>query len=151
MIKSRSTGSGLLLTLLIMAACGDSSGPEPVSIRGNYTYTFGLNNAGLGVSCQGTGQMSIAQQGSQFTGQGNGQVLCTGPTGQIPSSGAIQITGGQIDDRQVSFQFPLLGAACNATGNAAGTPVNNLAGTAACSVAVSGLTIQLNGNWQASR
>ncbi len=151
MMKTRSAGSAWLLTLLVTVACGDSSGPEAVSIGGNYAYSFGLNNSAIGVSCQGAGQMSISQQGSQFSGQGNGQVLCTGPTGQIPGGGVFQVTGGQIDDRQVSFQFPLLGATCNATGTASGAPVNNLAGTAACTVAVSGLTIQLNGNWQASR
>lgn len=132
-------------------ACGDSTSPNALSISGAYNYVFGLSNQSVGLSCQGVGQMTLGQDGAQFSGTTNGGVVCTGPGGELTDQGTSQLTGGRIDGDQVTFRFQLFEAGCSASGVAYGSPVNNMSGSATCSLAVAGQTVVLNGTWQASR
>ena len=141
----------VVFAAVTLAACSDASGPDVAQIAGSYSYTFGVSSSSAGLSCQGVGDIALQQTGAQFSGVTNGAVLCTGPAGQLTDQGSSPITGGQINGSQVSFEFALFEAGCDASGTASGSPVNRLSGSASCALVVSGQTVLLSGTWQASR
>lgn len=143
----------LAATLLIgLSSCGEAStGPEIPQIGGAWDYSYSVSNSTYQVSCNGQGSISVTQTAAQFSGQGSGSATCNGPGGQFSDQGAVGISGGQIDGSSVSFRFTLFGASCDADGTMSGDPVNRFQGNMNCAFDSQGQTVNLTGDWSASR
>lgn len=156
-------------TVLVAAGAGCDSDPtspgsEPISIAGVYDYTFDVSNGEEGedeVACQGQGVITVVQQSDfAFTAQtaADGFVECTGFGIEIPEQSGVVNLAGEIDDREVTFQFPLLedSELCDASGEILGDPVTGMSGTATCMLdpevfGREGAPIELIGPWNADR
>ncbi|HKP30177.1 MAG TPA: hypothetical protein VJU15_12275 [Gemmatimonadales bacterium] len=141
-----------LLLLAVLVACGGDSSTEPdgpLSIGGTWNFSDQITASSVGVSCSSAGTGTLTQSGSTFTGSVNVTVgICSDGLGnQVDNTGLSQVTGGQVNGNQVSFQMPF----CQFTGTISGSPANQMGGTETCTIAVSGQQVTFTGSWQASR
>lgn len=135
----------------LVAACGGSSSTAPAptpSVSGTWNYSETQNDSQHSISCDNSGTITINQSGTTFTGSYTQQGTCTGPGGTADNSGAGNVSGGQITNRNVSFQADY----CKYTGSVgSGDAPNTMSGTGTCTLTSSGTTYNFDVTWQASR
>lgn len=137
-----------VIAVFALTACGGSgpSEPEIPDLSGAaWTFSSSMIAPQFGISCAGTGTGTFNQSKGTFTGTVVQEGACSGPNGTIDNSGTSQITGGQIDGDQLSFQASF----CAYTGTISGS--NQMSGKSQCYMRWVGLTVKFTGQWQASR
>jgi hypothetical protein len=138
----------VLGAIAFVIGCGDSSGPrEVVQVGGLWEFGESMTDQAHDISCTASGTVQISQSGDQFSGTAEQEGTCSGPGGTIDNSGTGNITGGQVNGDDVSFQTPL----CQYVGQASGSPSNQMQGTSTCSFDNAGTTFTFSGTWQAGR
>ena len=146
---------GLSLCIFLIGCGGDSgpTGPALLDLTGAWSFTVNIstNNPALllGFSCNVTGTADIVQSTTTFSGNLTFERFCSGVPGvSYADAGTGRIVGGQINGNAVSFQDDgELG--CSYTGTVSGS--NRMAGTTMCAVDLSGMTVTLDGKWQAGK
>ncbi|HEY7195486.1 MAG TPA: hypothetical protein VH439_17215 [Gemmatimonadales bacterium] len=146
---------GVVAGCAVVAACGSSgdasTGPKaPLNIGGGWSLSVAVSNAAVGMSCQGSGLVSLVQIGSNFTGYvTNSGLVCTGANGAT-AGGSMDgpLTGGQIDGTTVTVSD---GSGCSYTGTASGSPVNRIDGHVTCMVPLNGTVYPFTGPFVATR
>jgi hypothetical protein len=136
-----------LLVVLSTACGGDSTGPSDStpSLAGGWNIQANISNSAAALTCIATGDLSLTQQGAQFSGSTtNSTGTCSGPGGTAAFDANGPISGGQISGSQVSFTDGV----CSYTGNATGSPVNLVKGDVSCNFPVQGQNLPMNGTWQ---
>lgn len=138
--------TALTLVLLSCLACGGSTGPGDLSGTWNYTDNI-TTPVGAVVNCSSSGTATLTQSGTTLTGTiVTTQGTCTDAFGSsINNTGTLDLSGGQIDGDQVSFQLPF----CLLSGTISDS--NSMSGSESCTRAIGGQALTLTGTWQATR
>ena len=137
----------------LVAACGGdgggTTGPQTLNISGTWTFSDNISSATAGISCNSSGNATLTQSGSNFTGTVNATTgVCTDSFGgSVDNTGTQSVTGGQISGTSVSFQVPF----CQLSGSVSGNPANAMSGSETCTLDIGGTSYQFTGTWQASR
>jgi hypothetical protein len=136
--------AALALATVLVAGCGESTGPG-TELSGTWTLTHsGISNGGESCSIAGT-TMVINQSGSVFSGTYSGGIVaCGGDVIGVLGNGII--VDGRISGSDIEFNLD------NNTWHNEGTlSANGMSGTVAVVANVGGEVFQGTGNFEASR
>lgn len=145
-------GRLLLPALLAVVACSgsDNTGPERLTLNGNWRQSGDLRDAATGDSHIHLGSFSFVQSGESFAGTGKQSGFCTATSGQYtgplsdPTPFAVS---GTLVGREVSFQRDI----CEYQGSFVEGRSNRITGTATCRYNRNGVDYVFAGQWQADR
>lgn len=164
-MSSKSCFTAAFATVLVVAAVGCDSDPtdpgtDPITIAGDYAYTYQFTSADHEVTCTGSGVVHFQEQaGSTYVGETeeDGIVECTGFEVPVSSPSGVVEVMAEVSNDAIAIQFPLLeNQPCDGTGTIENDPAQSLEGDATCTVdpaalELEGDPIELTGPWQAER
>lgn len=134
----------LCALLLLVTACSDSSGPEPINMAGAWALNVS-NLTGGSFTCSVTNTtLALNQTGTTFTGSYiGGQMRCDG---SLLGTLSGVVNNGTVSGTNVQFDFdtPDIRFSGSVSGNTA-------SGTVAMRVVVSGQAMPFTGSWAATR
>jgi hypothetical protein len=133
----------------VLAACGDTSSPEPTTdlvIDGDWYWEESVEDPKLGIQCFDSGILTVSQNGARFQATGHITGACSGPGGTVGIDDPIQVVSGVLSGSTISFSVD----GCPYRGVAHGTAPapDSATGTVTCTVTQSGVTAHLAGTWR---
>ncbi len=137
-----------VLLLSLACGCSDSTGGGSPDLTGTWSYSDSISTTvGAFVDCTSSGTATLTQSGTTLTGTiVTTQGRCTLSANTFTDyTGTLELSGGQINGDQVSFQVP----SCLLSGTISGS--NSMSGSESCTLAIGGQAFALTGTWQASR
>ncbi len=132
----------------LACGCSDSTGGGSPDLTGTWSYSDSISTTvGTVVNCTSSGTATLTQSGTTLTGTiVTTQGKCTDAAGaSIGNTGTLELSAGQINGDQVSFQVPF----CQLSGTISGA--NSMSGSESCTLPIGIQALAFTGTWQASR
>jgi hypothetical protein len=143
----------LLLAALALAGCsgGDNTGPERLSLNGNWFQSGDLKDSVTGDSHIHVGTFSLVQSGDSFTGSGEQSGFCSTSagtyTGPLADPAPFAVVGGRLVGREVTFRRDI----CDYQGHFVAGHTDLIYGTATCHYTRNNVDYTFAGQWQAQK
>ncbi|HXY32252.1 MAG TPA: hypothetical protein VEI06_16210 [Gemmatimonadaceae bacterium] len=141
----------VLAVAFVAAACssdspsGTGTQVDP-GLGGAWAFSATIADTALHLACQESGQATLTQVDSAFSGRAEGSTTCTAPGVQSKDTLSRVLYDGTLAGTSLSF---LDSGGCTYTGARSGT--NALIGVVQCPLSLVGTIDTLTGTWQATR
>lgn len=141
-------------TAQIVARVEDRSAETTVSvvpnISGPWQLTSTVEDVERGITCSGTGLLSVIQSGGTFTGTHERVGACQTPDGPVSDSGERTVGDASLSTERLDFLLRG-GLTCSYRGELTGFPPSEATGDVTCAGEVAGGPATLRGSWEMRR
>lgn len=141
----------LLPALLAVLGCSADTGPEGLSMTGNWRQSGDVRDAGTGDTLIYLGEYRLVQSGDAFSGSGEQGPVCsaslTSHESPLANPAAFAVSEGRLVGRTLSFKRDI----CDYQGSFEGSSNKRITGTATCRYSANGIDYLFSGQWQADK
>jgi hypothetical protein len=120
------------------------------NVSGRWTLTASVEDTARGITCAGSGLLTVVQSGGAFDGVHERLQTCTTPGGTLVGSETQVIRDAGLSAGRLDFLLTG-GLRCYYVGELTGTPPTMAAGEVSCTGGVGGGPAALQGRWEMRR
>lgn len=135
--------------LVALAACADTSEPQPAHVEGLWHYSEELSDNLRGLVCTDTGSYRFRQAGATFTGEYFQVGVCLASAGGgFFNTDSGRLSAGLIVGHTLTFDATPM---CRYEGRLSGAPPASVSGRGYCTLTINGTVHNFEGSWEATR